>query len=170
MQKMKLLHTSNNAYDMMLLTSPTGDVIGAYDYNAHEFAKAKKNPCELAEWNANYPDNTAPGDYGEVIDTITATNQHNKTMPAPKNKEKLTYSVANGEGNHIGVITNFDMEHYDTIEQMIIDHYELDEPLVEIKKTPGVKGILSFTYSDASDGYNFTSEGILFLVETVIYP
>jgi len=85
---------------------------------------------------------------------------------------KNTYAVANEEGNHIGVITNFDMvnDHYSTIVDMISDHYGLDEPLVEIKIIPDVEGMLSFTYSDASDGYNFTSKGILYLVETVIYP
>ena len=69
---MKLIHTTNNAYDMTLLVSQKGKVIGAYVYDADEFTKAKENPSELAEWSANHPDNTSPDDYGDIMDTITA--------------------------------------------------------------------------------------------------
>jgi len=69
---MKLIHTKNNAYDMMLLVSDAGKVIGAYDYDPDEFQQAKERPNTIIDWHANYPDNTYPDDYGTTVETIQA--------------------------------------------------------------------------------------------------
>lgn len=62
----KLIHTTNNAYDMMLLVE-NDEVIGAWDYDKAAFDAA--TPESVQDWEATCPDETKIEDYGQIVET-----------------------------------------------------------------------------------------------------
>jgi len=62
----KLIHTTNNAYDMTLLVS-NHIVTGAWDHDADQY---KKETTEtIQDWDGNCPDFKTIESYGEIVET-----------------------------------------------------------------------------------------------------
>ena len=60
-----LIHTTNNAYDMTLLVEGE-KVIGAWDYDAEQFAAETEE--SIQDWDANYPEDETIEAYGEIVE------------------------------------------------------------------------------------------------------
>ena len=61
----QLVHTTNNAYDMVLLVEG-GKVVGAWEMD-DAVAQNFRNPGDLNDWAETYPDEESVEDYGAVV-------------------------------------------------------------------------------------------------------
>ena len=65
--KRTIEHRTNNAYDSILLIEG-GKVIGAWTVGQRgDELENFASPGDLADWEATYPDETDPADYGDLV-------------------------------------------------------------------------------------------------------